>query len=137
MSTEQTSVQKFDPSQLMEGVRDRIKATFVSLIPDAQWEELVKAECDKFFQIKENYSSYDKVSPFGRIVEQELAAKTKEMIKEYLGKEWTTTYWNGGATDNLNENLKKLIVEKSGEVLIGTLGSMLQATINQMKQNNY
>lgn len=30
-------VEKFDPSKLMDGVRDRIKATFVALIPDDQW----------------------------------------------------------------------------------------------------
>ena len=35
-------VEKFDPSTLMQGVKDRIKATFVSLIPDAQWEQMVK-----------------------------------------------------------------------------------------------
>ena len=29
-------VEKFDPSKLMDGVKDIIKATFVSLIPDGQ-----------------------------------------------------------------------------------------------------
>lgn len=37
-----TEIQKFDPSTLMEGVKERIKATFVSLIPDDQWEALCK-----------------------------------------------------------------------------------------------
>ena len=32
------AVEKFDPSKLMDGVKDRIKATFVALIPDTQWE---------------------------------------------------------------------------------------------------
>ena len=42
-------VEKFDPSKLMQGVKDRIKSTFVSLIPDAEWEGLVKKEIDNFF----------------------------------------------------------------------------------------
>lgn len=50
-----TAIEKFDPSKLMDGVRDRIKATFVSMIPDAQWEQLVKAECDKFFNLEDTY----------------------------------------------------------------------------------
>ena len=29
--------EKFDPSKLMQGVKDRIKATFAGLIPDEQW----------------------------------------------------------------------------------------------------
>ena len=37
-------VEKFDPSKLMEGVKDRIKATFVSLIPDDAWNNMVEKE---------------------------------------------------------------------------------------------
>jgi len=48
----ETLPEKFDPSKLMDGVRDRIKATFVSLIPDDQWEVMVKKEIDAFFEPK-------------------------------------------------------------------------------------
>lgn len=37
-------VEKFDPSKLMEGVKDRIKATFVSLIPDDAWNNMIEKE---------------------------------------------------------------------------------------------
>lgn len=37
-------IEKFDPSKLMEGVKDRIKATFVSLIPDEAWEQMLEKE---------------------------------------------------------------------------------------------
>lgn len=36
----ENQVEKFDPSTLMQGVKDRIKATFTSLIPDEQWEQM-------------------------------------------------------------------------------------------------
>lgn len=42
-------LEKFDPSTLMQGVKDRIKATFVSLIPDPQWDQIVQKEIDAFF----------------------------------------------------------------------------------------
>lgn len=133
-----TAIEKFDPSKLMDGVRDRIKATFVSMIPDGEWEQLVKAECDKFFKIEENYrGSYEKTSPFQDIVHKLLAEEVKTQVKAYLSKEWASAYWNGGAVEQLNENLKKLIVEKSGEVLLSTLGNMMQMTINSMKSNSY
>ena len=37
-------IEKFDPSKLMDGVKDRIKSTFVSLIPDDAWEKMVERE---------------------------------------------------------------------------------------------
>ncbi len=38
------NIEKFDPSKLMEGVKERIKATFVSLIPDEMWEQMLEKE---------------------------------------------------------------------------------------------
>ena len=43
-TNEYKQVEKFDPSKLMEGVKDRIKSTFVSLIPDDMWEKMVEKE---------------------------------------------------------------------------------------------
>lgn len=49
---ENQQIEKFDPSKLMDGVKDRIKATFVSLIPDEQWEQMVYAESKSFLNLK-------------------------------------------------------------------------------------
>ena len=38
------NIEKFDPSKLMDGVKDRIKSTFVSLIPDEMWNAMVEKE---------------------------------------------------------------------------------------------
>ena len=46
----ENQVEKFDPSRLMEGVKDRVKATFVSLIPDTEWEEMIKKEINTFLR---------------------------------------------------------------------------------------
>lgn len=40
----ENQIEKFDPSKLMDGVKDRIKATFVSLIPDDAWNSMVEKE---------------------------------------------------------------------------------------------
>ena len=39
-----TMIENFDPSKLMDGIKDRIKSTFVSLIPDDAWEKMVEKE---------------------------------------------------------------------------------------------
>lgn len=40
----ENQIEKFDPSKLVDGVKDRIKATFVSLIPDDAWNSMVEKE---------------------------------------------------------------------------------------------
>ena len=53
---EEKAVEKFDPATIMQSVKDKIKATFVSLIPDVQWEQMVKSEVDYLFKKKDgNY----------------------------------------------------------------------------------
>lgn len=61
----ENQVEKFDPSKLMDGVKDRIKSTFVSLIPDDAWEKMVEKEIYIFttgrieLKSKCNYSKKD------------------------------------------------------------------------------
>lgn len=40
----ENQIQKFDPSTLMQGVKDRIKSEFVALIPDEQWKQMIENE---------------------------------------------------------------------------------------------
>lgn len=63
------TVQKFDPSTLMQGVKDRIKSEFVSLIPDEQWNEMVQKEINDFFKEKDTgYSNRTYASDFSILV---------------------------------------------------------------------
>lgn len=75
-------IEKFDPSKLMDGVRDRIKATFVSLIPDEMWDAMVEKEIYIFTE--------------GRIeIKQEFNCETKQ----YDLKEVRTPYTMGKLKD--------------------------------------
>lgn len=77
-------VEKFDPSRLMEGVRDRIKATFISLIPDDQWEKMVQAAIDDFFTPKYHYNERREQSDFKLVCSQELEKLTRTKVVEAL-----------------------------------------------------
>lgn len=131
-----TEVQKFDPATLMQGVKDRIKATFVSLIPDNQWEELCQKEIDSFFLERDNsWSSqrqWGKMSDFQKICFEEFESITKEKIKEML-KNYTSDRWNNNAPQ-MNDNLKKLIEENADTIFASMLGSMMQSVVNSMQQ---
>lgn len=107
-------VEKFDPSRLMEGVKDRIKSTFVSLIPDEMWNQMVEKEIYIFTTGKivphhdvdyshkdENgdyvyhnweeripYADVDVYNSFGRLEKAAEASPLRKMIREELEKKF-------------------------------------------------
>lgn len=119
-------VEKFDPSKLMQGVKDRVKATFVALIPDIQWDEMVKKEIDAFFNKtskleisnkheKDNYWNKYLVteteqSPFRAIIWKECLKYTTEKLKEDLTKElFEETYNSETQRYDTKDKLKSII----------------------------
>ena len=80
-----TEVAKFDATEALKSVKERIKDAFVSLIPDEQWNEMVKKEVDSFFEIKEDgYGQRLRSSSFTHTVHSYLQEEVKIRVKEYL-----------------------------------------------------
>lgn len=146
---ENTSVEKFDPSKLMDGVRDRIKATFVSLIPDAQWEQMCDAEMKKFFEPipvtgwNNKIESY-KPSQFSVIVMELMNTQCREYIKSILAKPeysmesiWTSSSSSssGGKQITLSEHLDSMIKEKMPEMLQGMVTTVMSNAFYQFFSN--
>lgn len=136
-------IEKFDPSTLMQGVKDRIKATFVSLIPDAQWEIMVQKEIDAFFNETqkiifserkkdvegryhtENYATVEiQMTPFRQMVWELCAEKTIVLLKEKITNEYFNNLWEP-TPEQLNENLKKIIVEAAPLATLKFFESMM------------
>ena len=92
-------VTKFDPTTYVDKVRDRIKQSLIDVIPDAQWDALLRAEIDAFFVKTKTASQYgeqrEQPSEFHRIVTGVIAEETKKRVQAALnGPEWTA-YWDG------------------------------------------
>lgn len=107
-------VEKFDPSRLMEGVKDRIKSTFVSLIPDEIWNQMVEKEIYIFttgkiiprheidysqrdedgnyvyrnWEERIPYSDTDVYDNFGNLKKSAEVAPLRKMIREELEKKF-------------------------------------------------
>lgn len=131
-----SEVEKFDPSKLMDGVKDRIKATFISLIPDDQWEIMVKKEIDKFFELRDtnNYSnSQDRwKSDFGNLVRNEVHEYCKNKLAEYLKQPEFNESWKGNEA-RVSEYIKKFMIENSGELMMNMFGGLFQSAISSLK----
>lgn len=135
-------VEKFDPSTLMQGVKDRIKATFVSLIPEDKWETLVKTEVDNFFKSKDTgYSNRTLASDFQLLVKNELNNYSISRLKEFLATEEFNKTWDQNGKVAASEGIRKMVVENSGAILTTFYGSLfqdfLQQFANNLKSRNY
>lgn len=131
---ENQQIEKFDPSTLMQGVKDRIKATFVSLIPDTQWEQMVKTEVDGFFKTRESgYNYRSQVSDFTVLVNDCLKEECKKRMTEYLtSDDFITNYTNNGVPV-VTEKVKQLIIENSGEILASMMGGVFSVMLMDFK----
>ena len=132
-------VEKFDPSKLMDGVKDRIKSTFVSLIPDAQWEQMCDTEMKKFFEPEPKYGYNNRIegynpSQFSQIVSELMKEKCKEYLKELLAKpEYSITQvWEssshsmtGGKKTTLSDHLDNMVKEKMPEMMNAMFASVM------------
>jgi|CXWL01.1.fsa_nt_gi hypothetical protein len=135
---ENQQVEKFDPSKLMDGVKDRIKATFVSLIPDAQWEQMCNSEMKKFFEPR--YSGYDNKtknpSQFEEIVINIMQEHCKAYFREMINKPeykmevvWkNSSYGNASAKEiQLPDHLDAMIKEKMPEMMQAMFASVMSS----------
>lgn len=133
-------VEKFDPSKLMEGVKDRIKATFVSLIPDDKWEEMVKNEIASFFEVKkENYSynNHNKETDFQKLVKNTVAQECQDRLNALIKSEYFDETWSINGAPVAKEQLQKMLVENSAEIfknmMLNSFSSMLQQFSYQLQ----
>ena len=130
-----SELQKFDPAQLMNGVRDRIKSTFVSLIPDEQWEAMIQKEVEMFFQSTESYYSSNRhnASPFQLLCRQVFHDITAERLRDHMS-EFTSDTWDSHGP-KLNEALKAMLIESAPELMVSIMRTQFQNAVNNMRNS--
>lgn len=134
----ETQVEKFDPSKLMEGVRDRIKATFVSLIPEEQWLEMIQKEVTTFFkeQRRTRYTNNELwTSDFSDVVHEELLNEAKNRMIAYLSSPEFEDIWTENGIKACKEAVSKMIVDNAGAIMISTFGGMFCEMLARFKSN--
>ena len=74
-----------DVKSLNDVVRDKVKETFVNMIPDDQWNTLVK-KCSDDFMEKE----------LPNLIKEELKAKMRASVAEELARATAPGQWQNG-----------------------------------------
>lgn len=129
-------IQKFDPATLMQGVKDRIKATFVSLIPDEQWDQMVKKEIDAYFRLDSQGYRHELISHFSITVRDVLQKEVYKRVESTLNSPEFSINWTGGK-QTLPEIIKSELVTKAPEIFIASIEGMITNVILSMRNKNY
>ena len=121
-----TEIKQFDASQAMASVKERIKDAFVSLIPDEQWEQMVKKEVDSYFAVKpEGYSNRGQSSDFTLDVHRVLKAEVDKRVKEYLQSNFTAV-WDQNGVPKCDQKVEEMITKNAGKILADMIGGSIQ-----------
>ena len=132
-----TAVEKFDAGSFRERVEEKIKAEFMELLPDEMFRAMVQETIDRFTRPKPVKDYNGRVtrhdpSEFERIVLEVYEERLREAVKAELASEKWVGHWDNGR-QQASEAVSDLIVEHSGEILAGMLGSAIQEVVQQLQ----
>ena len=122
---------QFDPNNPLALIKDKIKDAYVSLIPEEQWDEMVKREIDEYFKITET-NTYNNnrlsTSNFRRDVVSVLQEETIKRTKEYLDRNFNIV-WDSNGIPKCNELIEEMITKNSGKILSNMIGDIVTNAI--------
>lgn len=132
-------VTKFDPTTYVEKVRDKIKQSLIDVIPDEQWNAMLKAEIEGFFKSKTTSSHYGEQrelpSEFRRIVLGVLEEEVKRRVREMLaGPDWQS-YWDGNK-QKAGEEIARLARENGAAIVAKWLEAAIGQVISSIQFHN-
>jgi hypothetical protein len=125
----ENEIKKFDVNEAMKNVKDKIKDAFVTLIPDEQWNEMVKKEIDSYFkQTEARYDNRQYVSDFTRDVHSVLQQEVKNRVKTYLNDNFNATWYDNGVPV-CNAKVEEMITKNAGKILSDMIGGTIQMAL--------
>jgi len=137
--SESTSVIKpFDADQFNERIKDKIKAEFVNLLPDEAFTQMVKDTLNRFQHATSSKpyrhaQGVTRPSEFDGIVLEVFTDWIKNQMKLLLDFEEWQSRWGANSKIHASEALQKLLIDNSGEIIAGVLGTAMQLTMTDLR----
>jgi len=131
-------VTKFDPASYVDKVRDKIKQSLIDVIPDDQWNVMLKTEIETFFKTK-TFSHYgeqrEQPSEFRRIVASVIEDETKKRVRDMLNSPEWSSYWDG-TKQQAGEEIARIARENGAAILAKWLEAAIGQVISNIRFNN-
>lgn len=135
-----TAVEKFDPASYVDKVRDKIKQSLIDVIPDDQWNAMLRVEIGAFFESRKERTPYsnevrEMPSEFRRIVTLVVEEETKKRVRAMLdGPDWSI-YWDG-TKQQAGEEIARIARENGAAILAKWLEAAIGQVIASIRFNN-
>ena len=128
-------VVKFDATEALKSVKEKIKDAFVSLIPDDQWNGMVKTEIDRYFiEAKEGYAERGMSSNFTKDVHSVLSEEVKGRVRKYLETNFNSV-WNTNCVPVCDNKVSEFIEQNAGKVLQNMIGDFMRMALSNAGYN--
>lgn len=131
-----TDVAPFNPATYVDKVRDKIKQSLIDVVPDEQWNTLLKAEIANFFEgaTERDWQgkTTKKPSEFHRLAQVVLEEETKKRIRALLNTPAWDIYWDGQKL-KAGEELARLAKENGTAILGKWLESAFAQVLSGLK----
>ena len=115
-------VVEYDPTAVLNKVRDTIKAKFAELVPEEEWEKMINNAVNEF-------TSGELVN----IVKEMARDHLKEIVKDRLAQLGMDNSWN----HTIDDKLKEIIKENAGDLMAGMIGNAMKQVIANMRSGVY
>jgi hypothetical protein len=130
MGTEITS-----PADLTDRIKEKIKETFVDLIPEDQWGTLIKSAVDNYIKPRDSiHSNEDKPSQLENDVHAMLKETLKEKVKEKIN-EYSSSYFDTQGNTILHAEVQKILITAAPSMMAEIMGSIAANVMNNIQNN--
>jgi hypothetical protein len=125
-----------DARSFQDAVKEKIKKSFIDLIPENQWDELIKKSIDSFIVAKPSGYGSDGKSELERFVHEELRKKFSALINEKL-HQYCDTYFSEEGHEKVSTMLEEIIVKNAGKIFSDMIGQSVKYAIQNGMQSGY
>ena len=132
--TEEVTQQTFQ-----ETVRDKMRETFMDMMPAEVFGGLVKTTIKDYFGLQDDLETparLPKETPFAKevhaVLREEVRAITKKQI-ESMGE----SYWSTKGRQELNPAIKEMIVAAAPQMFADMISGAVQITLQNVQNNVY
>lgn len=127
---------KFNPNDLAEQLRAKIRVELADLMPKEVWDKLLSTEIDKFLNDQKPNVSYQgraKIpSGLSQVVQEELGTMMREKIRDLLKTQEWAGYWDS-QNQVIGTKVEELIIKNAPNIIQKLLENAIQEVIKNLQ----
>lgn len=137
-----SEIEKFNPHTLAESIKERIKSDFVQLIPQEQWDQMVKSQIDALYMRAKDLPGRPRThmanTEIDQIIHDEITKIIRQKVREQIKREIDSPEWGGRLTCNgrrlPSEMAVKIARENGTDLLMGICRDIVECSVDNVRR---